>query len=424
MGSDLFPRMFLARQKFPKSPTLDIPATIAAGFTTLAGRIKPGARIAVGVGSRGISNLQPIVSAVLDQLKRLGAKPFIIPAMGSHGGATPEGQKEVLAEYGITEAGLGVPIHAAMETNELGRTEEGLAVFLSTEAMRADGIVVINRVKPHTDFASDTIGSGVLKMMVIGLGKRAGAAAYHRAALRHGFERVLRQFATVILNTAPILGGVAIVEDYFHATAQIAVLPREEMVTGEAALFAKAKRLMPKLPFDDIDLLTIDRIGKNISGAGMDPNIIGREVHGYSTSFEAQRRLKPVIRRIFVRDVTPETLGNAIGIGMADFTTTRLVKGMDGRKTFINSLTSLTPNAAKAPIHFDTDREAIDAALTSLVIDDISKAKAIRIADTLSLENVWLSEAYFEEVKGRQDMEVLGSPEPMAFSADNNLRGF
>ena len=421
MTPDPFPRMFPARQKFPASPPLDIPRTLENGFARLADRIKPGAQIAVGVGSRGISNLETIVFSVIDRLKERGAKPFIIPAMGSHGGATPEGQMEILAEYGITSAKLGVPIRAAMESNEIGRTHDGLPVFLSAEAMRADGIIVINRVKPHTDFASDTIGSGVLKMMVIGLGKRAGAAAYHRAALRHGFERVLRQYAAVILNTAPILGGLAIVEDHFHATAQIAVLPREEMVSAEATLFAEAKRLMPRLPFDDIDLLVIDRIGKNISGSGMDPNIIGREVHGYSTLFDAQRHLKPVIRRIFVRDVTPESHGNAIGIGLADFTTTRLVNAMDGKKTFINSLTSLTPNAAKTPIFFDTDREALHAALTSLALDDPAKAKAIRIADTLSLENVWLSEAYWEEAGTRQDLEVLGKPSPISFQGGGDL---
>jgi hypothetical protein len=413
--------MFMARQKYPESPPLDIPAAVARGFAGLSGRIKPGSRIAVGVGSRGISNLQTIVSAVIDQLKRAGAKPFIIPAMGSHGGATPEGQKEILAEYGVTESHLGVPIHASMEVKEIGQTDEGLSVFLSSEAQGADGIIVVNRIKPHTDFASDTIGSGVLKMMVIGLGKRAGAAAYHRATLRHGFEPVLRQFASVILKAAPILGGVAIVEDYRHATAQIAVLPCEHMESGEATLFAEAKRLMPRLPFDDIDMLTIDRIGKNISGSGMDPNIIGREVHGYSTLFDAQRHLKPVIRRIYVRDITPETLGNAIGIGLADFTTTRLVRAMDAKKTFINSLTSLTPNGAKTPIHFDSDREAFDAALDSLALDDVSRAKMIRIADTLSLEKLWLSEAYLQDAKGRADLEIVTPPEAIRFDKEGNL---
>jgi hypothetical protein len=421
---DSFPRMFVARQRFPKSTPVDIPAVVAQGFAGLAGRIKPGARIAVGVGSRGISNLQEIVTAVIEQLRSAGAKPFIIPAMGSHGGATPEGQTEILAEYGITEANLGVPIHAAMETDEIGRTDDGVKVFVSTEAMRADGIVVINRVKPHTDFASDTIGSGVLKMMVIGLGKRMGAANYHRAALRHGFENVLRQFARGILRSAPILCGVAIVEDYFHATARIAVLPREEMESGEAALFAEAKRLMPKLPFDEIDLLIIDRIGKNISGSGMDPNIIGREVHGYSSSFDAQRHLKPVIRRILVCDLTPETLGNGIGIGLADFTTSRLVRAMDLKKTFINSLTSLTPNGAKTPIYFDSDREALAAALTSLAIDDISHAKVIRIADTLSLEKLWLSEACLDAAKSRSDLEIVSPPQDITFDNESNFVSF
>lgn len=415
------PKMLAIRQKFPKSPPLNIGSIVAREFDKVRGRIKPGMRIAVGVGSRGISNLFEIVSAVVGELKAAGAKPFIIPAMGSHGGATPEGQKEILAEYKVTEQSLGIPIHAAMEADSVGKTKDGHDVFVSVEAMRADGIVVVNRVKPHTDFSSDTLGSGVIKMMVIGLGKRIGATSYHRAALHHGFEAMLRKFAPVVLDKAPILCGVAIVEDYFHETARIAVLPREDIEKGEALLFAEAKRLMPKLPFEEIDLLIIDQIGKNISGSGMDPNIIGREIFGYSTAFADQAHLRPVIHRIFVRDLTPETLGNAIGIGLADFTTTRLIRAMDAKKTFVNALTSLSSNAAKTPIHFETDREAVQAGVASLAIDDDTQAKIVRIRDTLSLEKLEISEPYAKSLDSRRDLELLRPAQEIEFDQAGNL---
>ncbi|HZO85183.1 MAG TPA: lactate racemase domain-containing protein, partial [Verrucomicrobiae bacterium] len=289
MQTPEFPRMIAVRQKYQPSPPVDIAASVKTELARLAPKLKPGMRIAVGTGSRGISNISTIVASAVEFLKASGARPFLIPAMGSHGGATPEGQIEVLASYGITEA-LGAPIAASMDTVQLGRTAEGLDVLFSAEAKNADGIIVINRIKPHTDFQSDSLGSGLLKMLVVGLGKRNGAASYHRGAIQFGFETIIRSMAPVILKSAPIVGGIGIVEDQFHQTARIAFLPADEMVKGEARLFAQAKELMPSLPFDEIDLLIIDRIGKNISGSGMDPNIIGREIHGYSSSFDAQRQ--------------------------------------------------------------------------------------------------------------------------------------
>src|SRR5438874_4464804 len=381
-SANSFPRMFAVRQKFPASPPLDIPAVIQSEFKAqnVLARLNPGARIAVATGSRGITNIRNIVAAVLEVLRTAGAKPFILPAMGSHGGATPEGQVEVLASYGITEQSMGVPIRASMEVERVGQSAEGVEVFCSVEALRSDGIVLINRVKPHTDFQG-TLGSGVVKMSVIGLGKRAGAAAGHAAATRLGYEHTLRSIARVVLRTAPILCGVAIVENQFHDTARIAVLKRDAIEESEKELLEEARRLMPRLPFDDIDLLIVDRIGKNISGSGMDPNVTGRWVHGYSTSLGSDNQASPMIRRIFVRDLTPATHGNAIGIGFADITTTRLVSAMDKQVTYINALTSLTPNGAKIPIHFDTDRECITHALASLASRDLDRAKVVRIAD-------------------------------------------
>lgn len=412
--------MMLVRQKFPASTPVDIRGTLAKEFAAVAGQIRPGARIAVAVGSRGISNLQPIVASVIELLRAAGVKPFIVPAMGSHGGATPEGQKELLSEYGITEAALGVPIRAAMEARCLGMTEDDVEVFFSEEALKADGVVIINRVKPHTDFQSDTLGSGLLKMLVVGLGKRVGAAKFHASASRFGYEHVIRTSARITLRAAPILFGVAIVENQFHDTARLAVVSPEDMERREEELYVESKRLMPRLPFDDIDLLIVDRLGKNISGSGMDPNVIGRSLHGYSALL-GERNGNPSIRRIVVRDLTPESHGNAVGVGLADFTTTRLVRQMDARVTYLNALTALSLQSVKVPIHFETDREVVVAAMESLALRDTAQTRVVRIRDTLSLERVAVSESYAESVHGRSDLEVMSGAEGMKFDAEGLL---
>lgn len=408
--------MVPVRQVFPPSTSIEVRTTVIRAIQKV--KVSPGQRIAVAVGSRGISNLQQIVAAVLDVLQSAGAKPFIVPAMGSHGGATPEGQTELLAEYGITEKALKVPIDAAMDAVPIGQTPEGVDVFFSKPALQSDGVVVINRVKPHTDFLSDTLGSGILKMLVIGLGKRVGAANFHQCASRHGYEHVIRTSAQVTLQKAPILCGAAIVEDQRHATAKIEVLLPHEMEAAETKLYAEARRLMPQLPVGDIDLLIIDRIGKNISGAGMDPNVVGRGIHGYS-SLLGDRGTRPVVRRIFVRELTPETHGNAVGIGMADFTTARLVRSMNKEITFLNALTALTPQSVQIPIHFETDKEVVEQALQTLALGDTRDAKIVRIADTLSLEHLELSEAYLKEQGNLPNVQVLGSAAPMRWTEGN-----
>lgn len=417
-----FPRMIGLRQKYPHSAPIDIRAMLQREFDSQAilKQVRPGARIAVATGSRGITNIQAIVAATVDLLKNAGAAPFIIPAMGSHGGATPDGQAGVLAEYGITEAAMNAPIRAAMEVERAGTTEDGVDVFVSAEAFRADGIVVVNRIKPHTDF-SGAIGSGILKMLVIGLGKRMGAATFHRAASRLGYERVIRSIARVTLRSAPVLCGVAIVESQTHETARLAVLRPDDLEHREEELFVESQRLMPKLPYDDIDLLIVDRIGKNISGAGMDPNIIGRGIHGYSSFLGEKGQTGPNIRRIYARELTPETHGNAIGIGFADFTTSRMVQAIDHKVTAINALTSLTPHSAKVPIHFDTDREAIAQALLSLALPDHRQAKVIRIADTLSLAELEVSEAYADRLNQSENLAAVNGAEDMKFDPAGNL---
>jgi hypothetical protein len=414
------PRMLRARQNFPQSPPLNIARTLDGEFDKVRSQVKRGMRVAVGVGSRGITGLDTIVAGVLGNLKQMGTQPFIIPAMGSHGGATAEGQREILSAYGITEAALGAPIRDSLDVRQIGATEDGVPVFCSVEALGADAVILINRVKPHTDFTG-AVGSGIVKMSVIGLGKRAGAAAMHAASSRLGFERVIRGMARVVLSGAPILCGVAILENQLHETARMVVLPREDIERGEGPLLEQARKLMALLPFDEIDLLIVDRLGKNISGAGMDPNVTGRWVQGYSAALARQGRPPPFIRRIFVRDLTPQTHGNAIGIGLADATTSRLVRAMDHRATYLNSLTSLSLQCAKIPMHFDTDEEAIDRMLSSLAIAETRAARIVRIADTLSLVNLEVSEPLLPEVEKQPDLALAGGPHEMQFDGQGNL---
>jgi hypothetical protein len=417
--TDEFPQMLRVRQQFDATPPVDVAASVADGFAAIRGQLKPGMRVAVGVGSRGISNLAKVVAAVIGELKSAGAEPFILPAMGSHGGATPEGQAGLLADYGVTEASMGVPVRASMEVGSLGQVKGGQDVPWSREALAADGVIVINRVKPHTDFAGP-MGSGLTKMLVVGLGKHAGASAYHAAALTLGYEAALMRLAKVVFARARILGGVAIVENAMHDTARVEVLAADAIPRREPELCAEAATMMPALPFDEIDLLIVDQIGKNISGTGMDTNTIGRSVHGYIL-MPGDALAKPFIWRIFVRGLTPETHGNAIGIGLAEATTKRLVAGVDAAALRTNVLTSRAVQCAKLPMDFATDAEAIRAMLASLPDSDPAKARVVRIRDTLSLGTLEVSAALAAEVAAHPAVEPLGQAEPMQFGVDGNL---
>ena len=418
-----FPRMLRVRQKFTKSPPLNVAVALAEQFYALGvlSGIEPGTRIAVTAGSRGITNIAQIVGSVIGLLKSAGAAPFIVPAMGSHGGATPEGQLTLLADYGITEASMGVPIRASMETKILGTTPDGVPVHFSVAALDSDGIVVLNRIKPHTDFQGGLIASGMLKMIAIGLAKRNGAEALHAAAARLGHERIVTSAARISLAHAPILCAIGLVEDPFHQTAIVKVTRPETIESVEADLLNEARARMPKLPFDDVDLLIVDQIGKNISGTGMDTNIVGRGVQGYSSSLIPGEMPSPVIRRLFVRGLTPQSHGNAVGIGIADFVTTRLVNAINRNATYINSLTAMTPQLSKIPMYFDTDREVIQKAIGTLALPQGAPVRCIRIADTLSLEEVLVSEAYAGEIATRADLEILSGASEMTFDGDGNL---
>ena len=415
-------RLLIVRRHFPDRRIADVPGETrrqldASGF---ADRLRPGARVAIGVGSRGVANIAAIVRSVVQYWRDRGMAPFVFPAMGSHGAATPEGQTDVLAHFGITEASIGCPIVSRLDVVSLGHTADGIEVFMDAAAHASDAVMIVARVKWHTTF-SGRIESGLLKMMVIGLGKRRGAATYHAAANEFGHEHVIRTAGRIVLQKAPILCGVGIIENQSHLTEKIELIKPADLEAREEQLLEEARGLLARLPFREIDLLIVDRIGKNISGAGMDPNVIGRAVQGYSALFPRNDELTPNIRRIFVRELTNETHGNAIGIGLADFTTSRAVKAINKETSYINALTALTPQTVKIPIHFETDKEAISNALNSLALRDTSGARIVRISDTLSLELMEVSESFVSEVKDDKRLVPLGEVDDMSFDDCGNL---
>ncbi len=412
-----FPKMARVWQHFPRPVVKDIPAAVREGLSHLGiySAIKPGETVALTVGSRGITNLQTMVSTVVAEVKKTGADVYIVPSMGSHGGATDEGQVEIIKHFGITEEAVGAPIRSSMEVVEMGKTEDGIPVYLDRNASEADHILLLNRVKPHTDFTGK-IESGLMKMMAIGLGKHKGASLYHRAAVQYGFERVIRTVSGVVMEKAPVLGGLAIVENGYDETARIVGLTPGEIKEKEEELQQEAKDLLPKLPVEDIDVLIVDEIGKNISGVGMDPNVVGRVMSEYSEEPETPR-----IRRIVVLDLTKEAEGNALGIGAADFTVERLAKKIDYHATYTNAFTALLVRKAHLPMTFPTDREAVDAALNSLGLISPEEARVVRIKNTFELEVLEVSQTMLDELRGKEHVEIAGEPVEMSFLADGSL---
>lgn len=416
------PQMFHLHQCYPPSRALDVKFVLRDGFDrkSLASQIKPGMRVAVGVGSRGITNLPEIVDAVLNLLRASGAEPFIIPTMGSHGGATPQGQQKLLAGFGITPE-THAPFNTSMDVDHIGTFGDGYPVVFSRAALQADAIVIINRIKPHTDFFGN-LGSGIQKMLVIGFGKHVGAANAHRVATQLGHEAVIRETAKVILGKVPVLFAVAILEDQHHQTHDLHVMRGDEILNEEDALFVQSQQLLPRLPFPNIDLLIVDELGKEISGTGMDTNVIGRSVFGYISSLQPQGSLQqPHISRIFVRDLTPATRGNAIGIGLADFTTTRLVNAINRDYTYTNSLTSLGLECAKIPFYYDTDREALERAVGSLFEQSTKDLRIVRIKNTLELDHMLVSERLTRDIDPSRPVTIDPHPQALDFDAQGNL---
>jgi hypothetical protein len=412
-----FPKMFRVKQELQGPMLADIPAAVRETMRNLklADRVKPGQTVAITSGSRGVANIDRITKAVVDELKTLGLKPFICPTMGSHGEATAEGQLKILEHYGITEATMGCPMKSSMEVVEIGKVK-GTTVFCDKNAWGADHIVVIGRVKTHTDFDGE-IESGLYKMMAIGLGKQHGAENYHRAGHHYSYAEIFPLVGQAVLDSGHVLFGLGIVENGHDQTAKVQAILPKDFAPAEKALLKEAKAWMARLPFDALDVLIVDELGKNISGAGMDPNVIGRA----SVQKPAG---KPHIRILFVRDITPEAEGNAIGVGFAEMTTKRLVRKINYAAMHMNAITSGVAEAAKVPMAFDTDRQAIEIALGMIGLTTPEQARVVRIKNTLHLTEIDCSEALLAEVKAHQRLTPATAPAVMTFDAQGNLTAF
>ncbi len=413
-----FPRMCTLRQRFDCPRVDDIPATVKAQMLSLQleQKVKPGQSVAISGGSRGIANIALILREVVRHFQTLGAKPFIVPAMGSHGGGTVEGQLKVLKGFGVTEDYIGAPIRGTMETVIVAKTNKGLPVHFDRFASEADHVFVCNRVKPHTRFVGP-IESGLHKMMLIGLGKHDGAKVYHRAIMDNSFPEILESVAERVLNVCRVCGGLAIIENAEDETAMLDAVPPEKFATREPELLNLANQWLPRLPFPDVDLLIVDHIGKNISGLGMDANVIGRKFIDHTATSRDLARC----RRILVRSLTPETEGNGTGIGIAEFTTERCVRQIDPVITRINCITGLHPEAAMIPITLPTDADAVEAALQTIGLVEPENARVIQISNTLHLTKVRVSEAYFDEVRQNPNLSFDGDPYDFPVNPDGSI---
>ncbi|MEO2033720.1 MAG: lactate racemase domain-containing protein [Planctomycetaceae bacterium] len=414
------PQMATVEQQFDAPRVESIAETVHAQIRNLnlSGKIRPGDSMAITAGSRGIANIGPIIAATVDAVRTAGAEPFIVPAMGSHGGGTAAGQVEVLAGLGITEESVKAPIRATMDTVVVTKTAGGVPVHFDRLASEADHVLIVNRVKPHTRFVGP-IESGLHKMMLIGLGKHEGASIYHRAILAYSFPEILADVARVVLEKCRVIGGLALVENALDETALIEAVHPDDFASREAELLKQAVAWLPALPVAECDLLIVDQIGKDISGAGMDTNVVGRKFFDHMATSED----RVSCRRILVRSLTKKTNGNACGIGLAEFTTQRCVDQVDPVKTGINCITALHPEGAMIPITFSTDREAVEAALKTIGLTEPQDAKVIHIQDTLHLDVVRASAACLTEIRNTGNCRIVGEVYPMPFDADGRLTG-
>ncbi|NIN53449.1 MAG: DUF362 domain-containing protein [Nitrososphaeria archaeon] len=403
------PRMVEVRQKIPAPKIEDYVGEVKRQLIALGlrSRIKKGMKIAITAGSRGITHLPEILAIVVDEVKTAGGEPFLIPSMGSHGGATPEGQVMVLSSLGVTNETVGAPVISSLEVEEIGRIDDS-PVYVDRNALEADGIIVVNRVKPHTDF-KDEIESGLMKMLAIGLGKQKGAETVH-GYLGEGYHKYMVQMARMILEKAPITLGLAIVENAYLDPTIIKAISPERFEEEEKELLKIAKEMIAKIPFKDIDVLIVEQMGKNISGIGMDTNVTGRFwIPGEATSD------MPKIKKIVVLDLSPESHGNAVGIGLADITTKRLFDKIDLNNTYMNVLTQNFPETGKIPIILSTDKAAIQMALKTCGPIKSEEARVVRIKNTLELERFNISESMIEEAKANSNLKVVEEPKEVLF---------
>jgi Lactate racemase N-terminal domain len=403
------PKMIKIRQNFHAPEIADVPKAVHGSIqqANVLHRISPGDRVAIAVGSRGVADIPIITREVVNAVKQVGGNPFIVPAMGSHGGATAEGQKDVLIHLGVTEEFVGAPICSSMEVVEVGRLDNGLPVYTDKLAYEADKIIVINRVKPHTAFRGP-VESGLMKMITIGLGKQKGAEAAHKYSFKYMSKHVI-EMAKIVISKAPVIFGVAVLENAYDRPAKVVTVPAEHFETVEPELLLEAKALMPRIMFSPIDVLVVDEIGKDISGDGMDPNITGRYATPYATG-------GPEVTRIVVLSLSEKTQGNANGIGLADITTNKVKEQIVWEKGYANALTSTVVSVVKLPMFLETEELAVKAAIKTCNAFDISRVRMVRIKNTLALRDIWISESLLDEARQMNDIEILSEPFEMDFS--------
>lgn len=413
-----FPRMMRLRQKFdcPRLDDISEEVERQLQMLRLGEQVKPGQTVAITVGSRGIANIAVITKAIVAHFQRLKTVPFIVPAMGSHGGGTADGQRQIVEEYGITEDYVGAPIRASMETVVVDKTPQGIPVHFDRQAFGADHVVVAGRVKPHTGFVGE-IESGLHKMMLIGLGKHEGAKVYHRAIMDYSWLEIVTAVADSVLRKCKVLCGVGIVENAYDETALIAGVAPRDFLKREKELLVLAKEWMPRLPFKKVDLLIVDELGKNISGSGMDTNVIGRKYNDH----RATENDTVAVKTIFVRGLTEATHGNACGIGMAEFTNDRTIAAVDRRITAINAITGGHVPAASLPVALATDRDVLEAAFPTIGLTAPERARVVHISNTLHLAEVLASEVYRPLLETRDDLELVEEPREMEFDEEDNL---
>ena len=408
------PRMVKIGQKFNADEIANVPESLRQALVK-SGQldfVKSGMSIAIAVGSRGVDQIPALVRTTVEELKKKGAKPFVIPAMGSHGGATAEGQADVLAHLGVTEQSVGCPIISSMEVVEISRLSNGLPVYMDKNAYHADGIVLINRIKPHTAFRGPN-ESGLVKMIAIGLGKQKGAESCHSYGFKHMAVHVPAMAREAIAKT-PILFGIGTIENAYDHVAKIVVAGANELIETDKSLLVEAKAALPRISFSPIDVLVIDEIGKDISGDGMDPNITGRYPTPYPTG-------GPEVSKMVVLDLTEKTNGNANGVGTANFTTRRLVEKTDFKAMYANGITSTVVGPTAIPMTLDCDLDAIRAAVKTSNALDFSKVRLVRIKNTLQLGELLISEALLEEAAAIPNVTILSEPFEMKFNEQGNL---
>jgi len=405
------------KQNFNKTKIDNLSEYIYHSFkdSDLKNRVKPGDKIGITVGSRGITNIKLIVKQIIFELKKINASPFILTAMGSHGGATSEGQRQVLASYGITEKEMDVPILSSMETIQIGKVEDRIPIYFSKDAMQADGIIALNRVKMHTDFKSNIVESGMSKILVMGLGKATGARSIHSLGV-YGLKNVIPQAVKLIIRRAPIIQGVGILENSYNQTMKISFVSPENIISSDSELLKISKEVMPVLPIEEFDVVITQEIGKNISGTGFDTNVIGRlYING------EKEIIKPRIKRLVVFDITEESNGNALGIGLADITTRHLVDKINYKDMYANAITSTFLNRTKIPIIADTEREAVEIAVKTCWKLEQSNLKLLIMKNTSNLEYLYVSKAIYNEIKDSKRIEACGDWEQLSFNDNGKI---